>query len=385
MTARTCLTAVLAAALATAAPADDPKPDAPKPVAAQAADIRKGVDDALKTVMAAQKAVQAADADAKADKQAEFQTAMQAYQTAQRAAGTKFLALVKGNKADPAVLDVLPQALQAASPADRKTLYAVVKENHLASPKLTGFVQFLSRDDSPDAAGLLKEIAAAATDDKVKGAATLAVGLSLKSQLTGYSAKPTAEQVAKVLPEAEKYLTTAAAEFGDQKYGRGTIRTTAEKELVGLRNVPNLIVGKAAPEAAAAALDGKPATLSALKGKVVVLDIWATWCPPCRAMIPHEREMVKKLEGKPFVLVSVSADDKKETLTTFLEKEPMPWTHWWNGSEGGILSGWNVSAFPTIYVIDAKGVIRHKNLRGEALEKAVEELVKEAEAAKGGA
>ena len=128
-------------------------------------------------------------------------------------------------------------------------------------------------------------------------------------------------------------------------------------------------------------LAGKTTKLSGYKGKVVLLDIWATWCPPCRAMIPHEREMVKKLDGKPFVLISASADDEKETLTKFLEKEPMPWTHWWLGSDSTLTDALRVQAFPTLYLIDAKGVIRKKWIGSppnDVLDKAVEELVKEA-------
>lgn len=61
----------------------------------------------------------------------------------------------------------------------------------------------------------------------------------------------------------------------------------------------------------------------------------------------------------------------------------MPWVHWWEGHTGkGMLNDWNVQFYPTIYVIDHKGVIRHKGLRGKKLEEAVEKLVKEAEAEK---
>ena len=93
-------------------------------------------------------------------------------------------------------------------------------------------------------------------------------------------------------------------------------------------------------------------------------------------MIPHEREMVAKLKDKPFALISISGDNDKETLTNFLEKEKMPWIHWF-ADRKGILKDWNIRYFPTMYIIDHKGVIRAKDLRGEALEKKVEELLAE--------
>ena len=142
----------------------------------------------------------------------------------------------------------------------------------------------------------------------------------------------------------------------------------------------DLSVGKAAPEVNSLDIDGKKVKLSDLKGKVVVLDFWATWCPPCRAMIPHTRDLVKKMDGKPFVFVSVSADDKKETLEDFIKKTPMPWTHWHSGT-GGVVEDWEIEAYPTIFILDAKGVIRKKIVGGDskAIDKEVEKLVKETE------
>src|ERR1700730_13210234 len=140
--------------------------------------------------------------------------------------------------------------------------------------------------------------------------------------------------------------------------------------------VPDLSVGKKAPDVICQNLDGEEVKLSDFKGKVVVLDIWTTSCVPCRAMIPHQRELVKELKGKPFAFISISTDANKETLKEFLKKESMPWTHWWNGAEQGMVEDWNVQYVPTIYVLDSKGIIRHKDRDGEFPAKELDEAVK---------
>lgn len=174
--------------------------------------------------------------------------------------------------------------------------------------------------------------------------------------------------------KAEGYFETVVEKYADVVRGRGTLGDTAKSELFELRN---LGIGKQAPEIESEDLDGKKVKLSDLRGKVVVLDIWATWCGPCRQMIPHERDLVEKLKDKPFTLVSISFDDSKDDLKKFMEKEKMPWTHWFNGPEGPIGKAWNIKYFPTIYVLDQKGVIRFKGVRGEEMDKAVEKLLAE--------
>jgi hypothetical protein len=99
-------------------------------------------------------------------------------------------------------------------------------------------------------------------------------------------------------------------------------------------------------------------------------------------MCPHERSLVKRLEGKPFALLGVNSDANREKLKETLKEENITWRSWWDGGStaGPIAFQWNVMGWPTVYVIDHRGAIRAKDLRGTALDKVVDELVTEAEA-----
>jgi hypothetical protein len=102
-------------------------------------------------------------------------------------------------------------------------------------------------------------------------------------------------------------------------------------------------------------------------------------------MYPHERSLVKQLESKPFALIGINSDQDREALKKTMEKEQITWRSFWDGgSTGGpIASKWNVQGWPTLYVVDAKGTIRHKYVGSpgdKVLDEAIESLVKEAEA-----
>ena len=97
-------------------------------------------------------------------------------------------------------------------------------------------------------------------------------------------------------------------------------------------------------------------------------------------MYPDERSLVKKMEGKPFTLLGINSDPLARLKQT-IEKEHMTWPSWSDGStDGPISTKWNVHSWPTTYVLDAKGVIRYKNVRGEKMDEAVDALLKEVEA-----
>jgi len=97
-------------------------------------------------------------------------------------------------------------------------------------------------------------------------------------------------------------------------------------------------------------------------------------------MYPHERSLVKKLADKPFTIIGVNSDKDLDEIRGIVKEKNITWRSFWNGPEGTsgpISKKWNVSGWPTIYIIDAEGKIRFKNERGPAMDKAITELLAE--------
>jgi len=103
-------------------------------------------------------------------------------------------------------------------------------------------------------------------------------------------------------------------------------------------------------------------------------------------MYPHERSLVKRLANEPFALLGVNSDGSREKLKKVKERESMSWRSWFDGpgTRGAIATRWNVTGWPTIYVLDHNHVIRYKDVRGEALDAAVDTLLAEKAGSKSG-
>ncbi len=176
--------------------------------------------------------------------------------------------------------------------------------------------------------------------------------------------------------EAIRDFEITAERFGDSKYdGELTYAEEARGRIYAIRN---LIVGKIAPDIQGKDFEGKPFSLYEHRGKLVLLTFSGNWCGPCVAMYPHEREIVKRYEGEPFVALSVNTDDDVATLRKSIDKGDITWRCWFDGgTHGPITAAWGVHAFPDIYVIDGKGVIRFRNVRDKDLDEALEKLMAE--------
>jgi thiol-disulfide isomerase/thioredoxin len=295
----------------------------------------------------------------------------------------RFLAIAESNPEGPDAIDSLKMTLRTGTDnrdgTPRETRAKAVKilaDHYVTKPAIKGLLRYLALYDDAQSRALVADVIARNPDRTVQLAAYK--GLISYCELTmrfAESAK-NPEWLASIEKRSGKeYVRKSLAMAEAARPELDRLTKILHEQYADLIN--DLSIGKAAPEIRMQAIDGTEGRLSALKGKVVVLDIWGTWCEPCKEMIPHEREMVERLRDRPFVLVSISVDEKKETLTAFLAKEKMPWTHWWNGREGGMLAEWDIKYFPTIFVIDAQGVIRHKDLRGDELEKAVNAILAE--------
>lgn len=126
------------------------------------------------------------------------------------------------------------------------------------------------------------------------------------------------------------------------------------------------------------ALDGRKVELAKLKGKVVLIDFWATWCGPCVAEIPHIKETFAKLNPKGFEVIGISLDDDKAALAKMVREKQMPWPQHFESEkdENRFAKEYGITSIPTMWLVDKKGNLVDMNAR-EDLEKKVEKLLAE--------
>ncbi len=127
-------------------------------------------------------------------------------------------------------------------------------------------------------------------------------------------------------------------------------------------------------------LDGKSHSLAAYQGKVVLVNFWATWCPPCREEMPSMQRLKEKMDGQPFVMLGVNSGEPAEDLAEFLKLVRADFDILLDG-DSAATKRWKVFGLPTSFLIDRQGKVRYTLTgttewdKGEAVD-LIEELLK---------
>jgi len=119
-----------------------------------------------------------------------------------------------------------------------------------------------------------------------------------------------------------------------------------------------------APDFELSSLQGDVVKLSELRGKVVVVNFWATWCPPCREEVPSMQQLHKMMAGKEFVMLAVNIEqDGRQTVPVFLQENPVDFTILFDDS-GQVRKSYGVSKYPETFIVDPQGRIVEKVIGG---------------------
>jgi thiol-disulfide isomerase/thioredoxin len=131
------------------------------------------------------------------------------------------------------------------------------------------------------------------------------------------------------------------------------------------------------------AINGKPVSIKGLKGKVVVIDFWATWCPPCVAEMPKMKKLYAEYKGKGVEFIGVSLDQSKEkggldSLKKFVAENDITWPQYYQGNfwQSDFSKAWGINSIPCVFLIDADGRLVNTKARGRLEELIPEQLAK---------
>jgi peroxiredoxin len=150
-----------------------------------------------------------------------------------------------------------------------------------------------------------------------------------------------------------------------------------EREIAAKKIRASLVVGNKFPEFSVTDINGKPLSTTAFKGKVVLVDFWATWCVPCVMSLPDVIQTYKTYHSKGFDVIGVSLDEDPQRLKRFIHDREMDWPQFNDGRkwDGELVRNYGVQQIPTTYLLDKEGRIIGADLQGEDLEKAVKKAL----------
>lgn len=137
-------------------------------------------------------------------------------------------------------------------------------------------------------------------------------------------------------------------------------------------------IGKPSPPLKFKAMDGREVDLDQLRGKVVLLDFWATWCPPCMEELPHVRDAYERFQKQGFEVVGISFDTERRQLEDVVKHERLAWPQYFDGLGRDAAPGkvFGIQHWPSMWLLDRNGVVRYISA-GQRLDRKIASLLRE--------
>ena len=223
------------------------------------------------------------------------------------------------------------------------------------------------RTPEADLAPELKELDAVYAQHQGGNAEDLASVLMLKATVYWNVVDNSEEGIAVVRQIKKDYPNTSVGRDADR------IISSIQQHEEGRKIRRALADGTKFPDFAEKDLQGNPLSVAKYKGKLVLVDFWATWCGPCVGELPSVIKAYNKHHADGFEIIGISLDMDVQKLKSFLKTKEIPWAQYFDGKgwQNKLAAKYGIQSVPATFLLDGDGKIIGQDLRGEALEEAL--------------